>query len=154
VTDKILGRPLSSIGWGLLVVLLFPLALWLAVALLAAVTVLLGLFTWGQLSGIVLGLGGLSIASIVAVSAFVLYLVTKVIFAYLVGRLVLAWLSPATLEGRWANVWALVVSALLYEIVRTIPLLGVLVAVIVILIGIEAIFSMLRETAGPTAAAA
>lgn len=143
---------INSKKWGRLVVV--SLALLLAVAVLVLLTWIVNLITLGQLTGTIMGVGGVSIASFVTVFVFVLSLATKAIFAYLVGRMFLARFTLATLEDRWGEVWSLVVGALLYEIVRTIPILGVLVAVVVILIGAGAIFSVLRETMRPAVTAA
>lgn len=150
VMEKISGSALSSFGWGLLVVLLFPLVLLVAVAILFALTLVTGFITLGQLSGTVIGFGGLTIASFVAAFVFVLSLVTKAVFAYMVGRFVMGRISQATLESRWGDVWALVIGVLLYEVVRTIPFLGLLAAVVVILIGAGAITRTLRDTLRPS----
>lgn len=154
VMGKISAGALSSFGWGLLVVLLFPLALLVAIAVLIALTLVTGFITLGQLSGTVMGFGGLTIASFVVVFVIVLSLVTKAIFAYMVGKFAVGRISQATLESRWGDVWALAAGVLIYEIVRVIPVLGWLAALVVILIGVGAIFSILREEAMRPATAA
>ncbi|UCH60350.1 MAG: polymer-forming cytoskeletal protein [Anaerolineales bacterium] len=154
VMGKISAGALSSFGWGLLVVLLFPLALLVAIAVLISLTLVTGFITLGQLSGTVMGLGGLTIASFVIVFVFVLSLVTKAVFAYMVGKFVLGRISQATLESRWGDVRALVTGVLIYEIVRVMPVLGWLAALVVILIGAGAILGAIRDTLRPSVAIA
>lgn len=154
VIDKIKSQPMPSIGWGVVVFLVFPILVIAAILLLIALVLLISLITLGQLTGTTLQLGGLSIASAMVVFGFTLWLLTKAIFAYFAGSTLLKQVSPTTLEGRWGAVWALVIGALLYELVRSIPLIGALVALLVVLVGIGAIFLFVRERLQAARAAA
>lgn len=154
VMDKISGSALPSFGWGLLVILLFPLVLMVTLALVIAMAFITGLITLGQLSSIVIGFGGFAIASFVVFFVFVISLVTKAVFAYMLGRLVVGRISQDTLASRWGDVWALAIGVLIYEIVRTIPIIGLFVAMAVILVGAGAIVRSLRDTLRLSAAIA
>jgi len=154
VAQQIKERPLPSLGWGLVVFLLFPVAVLIAIALLIALVILGSIITLGSLTGTLIQLGGVTIASVCAVFGFLLWLVTKAVFGYLVGWLILTQLSPETLQGRWGNALALLIGVLLYEIARAVPILGALFALLVVLIGIGAIFEVLRARLRASKAAA
>lgn len=138
------SEPLPSAGRGCLAALVFVIGLPLAVALLIAVTILVAVVTLGQLSGHIAGLGSAGLAAVVAGFSFAAGLVTKAIVALLGGRLIFERAAPATLQGRWGSFWALAVGALLYEILRSIPILGWLVWLAVTLIGLGAIYTAAR----------
>jgi cytoskeletal protein CcmA (bactofilin family) len=138
-------QPLPSAGYGCLATLAFFIGLPIAVALLIAVTILVAVVTLGQLSGHVAGLGGAGLAVVTSAFFFAAGLVTKAVVALLGGRLIFERLAPATLQGRWGSFWALAVGALIYEILRAIPVFGWLVWVVVVLVGLGAIYTALRE---------
>jgi len=143
--EEMRERPFAHLGWGFLIALLAPLALLISILLLASLAVVLGILTLGEIVGTVLALGGFGLALVWAVFGLLFWMVSKVIFAYLVGESLLERISPTTLDSRWAAVIVLAIGLLLYEIVRAIPLLGALLALFVILIGIGAIFQVLRD---------
>jgi cytoskeletal protein CcmA (bactofilin family) len=143
-------RPLPSAGRGCLITFLFPLAVVVAVIALVVLALLGGLVTFGQLLGDILGIGGATLGLAVALFIFVFSLVTKAIVAFLGGRLILTRLSAQTEPGWWTDFASLALGALIYEILRVIPILGIIVAVIVTLIGLGAIYVALREKMRPT----
>jgi cytoskeletal protein CcmA (bactofilin family) len=147
-------RPLPSAGRGCLITFLFPLAVVVAVIALVVLALLGGLVTFGQLLGDILGIGGATLGLAVALFIFVFSLVTKAIVAFLGGRLILTRLSAQTEPGWWTDFAFLALGALIYEILRVIPILGIIVAVIVTLIGLGAIYVAFREKMRPTPPAA
>jgi cytoskeletal protein CcmA (bactofilin family) len=147
-------RPLPSAGRGCLITFLFPLAVIVAVIALVVLALLGGLVTFGQLLGDILGIGGATLGLAVALFIFVFSLVTKAVVAYLGGRLILTRLSAQTEPGWWTDLAYLALGALIYEILRVIPIVGIIVAVIVTLIGLGAIYVALREKMRPTPPAA
>ncbi len=147
-------RPLPSVGRGCLITFLFPFAVIVAVIALVVLALLGGLVTFGQLLGDILGIGGATLGLAVALFIFVFSLVTKAIVAYLGGRLILTRLSAQTEPGWWTDFASLALGALIYEILRAIPILGIIVTVIVTLVGLGAIYVALREKMRPTLPAA
>jgi hypothetical protein len=138
-------KPLPSAGRGCLVTLIFPIGVFLAGIVVVVLAVVLGLLTFGQLLGDVLGIGGATLALAVAVFVFIVSIITKAIVAFLGGRLILDRLAPQS-QSSWLNDFAaLALGALIYEILRAIPILGLIVAAIVILVGLGAIFVTIRE---------
>jgi cytoskeletal protein CcmA (bactofilin family) len=129
-------RPLPSAGFGCLITLLFPLAALLAVVILIILALIGGLVTFGNLSGDILGIGGAGVSLAIATFVLIFSLVTKAIVAFLGGRLLWTRLVPQVQPGWWADFGALALGALIYEILR---------AMIVILVGLGAIYLTLRE---------
>ena len=138
-------KPFPSAGRGCLVTLIFPVVVFLAGIAVLVLAVVLGLLTFGQLLGDVLGIGGATMALAVALFVFLVSIVTKAIVAFLGGRLILDRLTPGSQSG-WLNDFAaLALGALIYEVLRAIPILGLVIAAIVILVGLGAIFVTIRE---------
>lgn len=150
VTGMIDARPLPSAGWGCLVTLIFAVGVPLAAIALFLLALLGGVVTFGQLFGTVLALGGAALGLAVTVFLFVVSLVTKAIVAFYGGRLILTRLVPQSQTGRWADLWSLLTGALVYELLRALPLgLGWLIGVIVTLVGLGAIYFVVRDAFRP-----
>ncbi len=148
-SDQAESQPLPSAGWGCLTTLIFVIAVPIAGIAIFLLALIGGLITFGQLGGDILGIGGIALSLLVTLFGFVLSTVTKVIIAYLVGRLILTRLAPQLEPGTWTNMAYLALGAVLYEIVRIIPLLGWLVAVVVTLVGLGALYLLLRAEIQP-----
>ena len=149
VTAKVQERPLPSAGWGCLVMLIALVGAPLVAIAIFIVALVGGVITFGQLFSTILGLGGATLGLAVTIFLFVLALVTKAIVAYFAGRSILTRIAPQTQTGRWANLWSLVAGALIYEVLRSIPGLGWLLAVAVTLVGLGAIYIVAREWLRP-----
>ena len=143
-------KPLPSAGWGCLVTLVFPILLTVAIIALILVAILIGLVTFGELNGNVVSIGAVSIAWIAVVFNFILFIVTKVIVAFLVGRLILTRFVPR-MKPLWLNIASLALGALIYELLRVIPVVGWIVALITILVGLGAMFIAARQRPQPAA---
>jgi len=141
-------KPLPSAGWGCLVTLVFPILLAVAIIALVLVAILIGLITFGELNGTVVSIGAASIAWTAVVFNFIFFTVTKVIVAFLVGRLIMTRFAPQ-LKPLWLNLAALALGALIYELLRVIPVLGWIVALITILVGLGAMFMAARQPTRP-----
>ncbi|HEY83503.1 MAG TPA: hypothetical protein G4N96_00105 [Chloroflexi bacterium] len=144
-------QPLPSAGWGCAVTLIFVVAVPIVAVLLFIVASLGGIITAGQLFGDILGIGGASLALVVSLFTFVLSVVTKALVAFLAGRLILAKLAPQMEPGTGQNLGALALGAFIYEILRVIPFLGWVIAVIVVLLGLGALYYFAQEMLRPNA---
>jgi len=142
-------KPLPSAGWGCLVTLVFPILLAVAIIALILVAILIGLITFGELNGTVVSIGAVSIAWIAVVFNFIFFTVTKVIVAFFVGRLILTRFAPQ-MKPLWLNIASLALGALIYELLRVIPVVGWIVALITILVGLGAMFIAARQRTRPT----
>lgn len=156
-------QPLPSLGWGGLLLLIFVIGVPILAIMIVLLALLGGLVTFGQLFGTILTLGMTSLALIVTGFIFILALVTKAIIVYLGGQMVLDRLAPQLEAGFSASFAALATGAVIYELLRAIPLgLGWLIGIIVTLVGLGAIYLIFRkepstaptETVTPTEAVA
>lgn len=145
IEEQIQKQPLQSLGWGLALVILFPVVLILAIVLVIMLAILLGIVTLGELVSTVLGFGMIGIAILSVVFGFVLWMASKAIFGHLVGEKFFDRLSPSTLDSRWGALLALAVGVLIYELLRIIPFVGAVVAFFVVLIGLGAVAVVWRS---------
>jgi hypothetical protein len=146
-------RPLPSAGWGCLVTAIVLVGIPLLALIIFLVAALGGLVTFGQLFNDLLSLGAASLGLFITVFTFVVSVVTKAVVAFLVGRLILQAAASQLEAGGWHNFAALALGALIYEILRAVPLFGWLIAVIVTLIGLGAITFALQKRLSPPAPA-
>jgi len=138
-------KPAQSLGWGLLVIVLFFVLLPAVIGLLILAVILGGVVSFGTLVPEILGLGSATLFLIGAVFTFVMSVLSKIVVSYLVGRLILVRLDQAV-EGFWAKVGALALGLLLYEMLRAIPFgLGFIVGMLMTWIGVGAVYFLIRE---------
>ena len=140
--EEMREQPFSSMARGALLTLAFPLFVVVSIAVVLFATLLFGAVTLGNLAGTILSLGGISIAAFWTVFSLIFWMISKAIFAYLIGNSIVDRVSPDSMEGPWGLLMALVTGLILYEVIRAIPLLGHLTAILVILLGVGAIFQV------------
>jgi len=146
------GNAAGSLGWGLLLVVLFFFLLPAVIGLLILVAILGGLVSLGTLVPEILGLGGATLLMIGAAFSFVMSVLSKIVVSYLVGRLILERFNQ-TVETYWAKAGALTLGLVLYECVRAIPFgIGWAAGLFVTWIGVGAAYFLLRETFSRTKA--
>jgi len=142
LADQARARPLPAAGWGLLVVIGGYASAFIITGLILILGILLGVVTLGRLSFVTFGVGfsGLSLA----LTLFWLMVAygSKLVVICLVGKSLLRRLAP-----RYADraIWPLLLGILLYVLLRSIPLLGWLLGVIVTLIGMGAMWLLFRQ---------
>lgn len=142
VTDVLQAKPWPSLGWGCLTEIVVFVGVPLAVAVVIIMALISGAVTLGQLAGTVMSLGLTTVSLLTASFSLVAVYVTKVVVAFLVGRLILKQVQPSWAE-RWF--WPLLLGVILFVILRAIPFLGALISFVVTLIGLGAIVLGLRD---------
>jgi cytoskeletal protein CcmA (bactofilin family) len=142
VAQKARSQPLPATGWGFVTVILGYLAAGLIAVLVVALGIFFGLITLGGLAGTVFGVGLSGLGVVFAVFTLLVNYGSKAVIAFLGGTWLLEKLAPGSAESRFLS---LVLGVLIYVILRSIPFLGWLLAVFVTLIGMGAIWLMLRE---------
>lgn len=151
VIEQARTRPLPAAGWGLLAVIVG----YVGAGVLALVTVLLalafGVIALGGLAGSVFGVGFSSLGLAFTIFSLLVSYGSKLVIAFLVGRLVLQRLAPQSADHK---VWPLLTGVALYVLIRSIPLLGWLVGVAATLVGLGAMWLMFRGWRAQVAAAA
>jgi len=145
-------RPLATIGWGTVgfagTIVLLGLIPLVAILLM----VLFGWLTLGGLAGITFVLGTAAFSTVLTGFTLLVSYLVQIIVGLLVGRWLLGLIQPRWAEGRAAP---LALGLALYVVLRTIPGLGILTALIVTLLGVGALWQWLaphlhRGTRGPT----
>ena len=143
ISDQAEQEPLPSLGWGLVSILVVYLGALLAVGLIIAGAIFFGVITLGELAKVILMIGFSSIGLILAGFGLMVSYGSKIIVSYLVGKLILDWLAPKFDGGL---IWPLVLGLLLYTFLRAIPLgFGLLIGIVTTLVGIGAIWLVLRN---------
>lgn len=112
-------------------------AAFMITGLVIAISIGLGLLTLGNLAFLVgaLGLFGTGLAFFVFY--FVVFYLSKVVVAQLIGRYILRWLAPGAAEHRF---WPLLLGLVVYVLVVALPYVGWLLAFIAVLLGSGAIW--------------
>ena len=141
-TGALRAKPLPSLGWGVVSIAVFILALLVILIATILIAVVLGVITLGGLAGTTAWTGGLTMALLAFFFSIVVAYVTKVVVSFLGGRLILARLKPDWAEGR---IWPLVVGVVLFVIITAIPILGWLVNLVVVLLGLGALWLLGRD---------
>jgi hypothetical protein len=134
--DTLRGRPLLSLGWGVLALAIFAVMFVLVLALTILLAILFGFVTLGGLVATIIGAGVLvEVVLAVAFAVSVVFL-APIVVSFLVGRMLLRSSLPGGLGGR---IVALVVGLAIYVVLRAIPILGAIVTLAVVLFGLGAL---------------
>jgi cytoskeletal protein CcmA (bactofilin family) len=142
VAGALQAKPLPSLGWGVVSIAVFILALLVILIATIIVAVILGIITLGGLAGTTAWTGILTMALLVFFFSIAVTYITKVVVSFLGGRLILARLKPDWAEGR---IWPLVVGVVLFIVITAIPILGWLVNLVVVLLGLGALWLLGRD---------
>jgi hypothetical protein len=140
-------RPVVAAGLGLVALVLASngvvIAILLAVLLLV-VGIWLGAVTLWQIAFLLWAIGYPALVFILAVFALLVLYGSKVVVADMVGRLILKRLAPDALAAE-RRILPLVLGLVLYVLLRSIPLLGGAIEVIVTIFGLGAMWVALRQ---------
>jgi cytoskeletal protein CcmA (bactofilin family) len=130
--------PLPSFGWGIVAIAAFFFALLVLIIATIIGAVLFGVLTLSSLSVTVVFLGLLG--TFILIFGFVLAMtfVAQIIISVLGGKLILEKVKP-----EWANhkIWPLVIGVVIFAILTAIPVLGWLVGMVVVLLGMGALWA-------------
>ena len=147
--DSLRRKPLAAAGFGLLALTLTVSAgavVILLIVLLFVIGIWLGGVTLWELAFLFWGIGYPVLILASALFVLTVQYGSKAIVADMVGTLILKRLSPQTLEYR---ILPLLLGLVLYVILRSIPMLGWAIEVIVTLFGLGAIWVALRDQRQP-----
>jgi hypothetical protein len=104
------------------------------------------MITLGSLTGEMISISSLSFLGFLALFGILTGLATKAVLGYLAGRWILGKLGNLSFENYWHHVGALGIGIFIYEVLRAIPILGILFLVVVVVVGTGA-FSVLIKNA-------
>jgi cytoskeletal protein CcmA (bactofilin family) len=142
VGEKVERESMPSLGWGLVSILIVYLGAFIVAGLILAGAVFFGVVTLGELSRVILTVGFSSLALIMAAFGLLVSYGSKILVAYMVGKLLIRWLAPKFEDQ---PIWPMILGVLLYTFLRAIPYVGFTIGVFVTLIGIGAMWLAYRD---------
>jgi cytoskeletal protein CcmA (bactofilin family) len=133
------AKPWPCLGWGAVAFFGVWVAAMVIVFVSGALAGFLAVLTLVKLAALVFAVGMLLASALIVAYVIAAGLLAKIIVGYLIGRLILPRLDPATGAGR---VWPLVLGLVILAIVFSIPCLGWVANLIVVLFGLGALWLM------------
>ena len=104
--------------------------------------IIFGVLGFGGLVTTITGLGVLTNVAIIVGFLIAAGYISKIVFSFLVGRMILERVRGTSGTGRF---WPMVIGVVLFSIVRAIPILGWFIGLIVTLLGLGALWLMAWE---------
>ncbi len=132
----------SSIGWGLMTLIVVYAGAFIIAGLIIAGGVFFGVITLGGLSKSIFAVGFSSLGLALAIFGLLVSYVSKLVVSFLAGKLILGRVAPKYTEQL---AWPMILGILIYVILRAIPILGWLIGAFVTLIGIGAMWLTYRD---------
>lgn len=143
LTEKVQNQPAASLGWGLVAYAAFFFAILVILVAMIAGGILFGVLTLGSVSGTIIWVGILSIFAMVIGFILITAFLTKIIVAWLSGKLILSRINPSLAEHK---VWPLLLGVVLIALLIALPYIGWLFGMLVMFIGLGAIWIWGRES--------
>ena len=129
--------PGKAFGWGFIVILVGGLSILLVPVTFILLGILVGILSLGGLLFTWYGVIGLMLVLLFAVFLFVIFTLSKVVSAYILGYWLMKDVFKAKTQNRWID---LLVGIVFYVILRALPFIGWVVALAATLYGTGAIF--------------
>ena len=142
---KLQTETMPSLGWGVIAYAAFYFALLVVFTAMIIGAIIFGFLSLGGLSGIIVALGLLTLFALVVGFILTVSYLTKIIVSVLSGKLILARVKPELANHK---VWPLVVGVILLSLIMSIPFVGWLVKLIVVLFGLGALWLLGRDQFG------
>jgi cytoskeletal protein CcmA (bactofilin family) len=136
VADTVRSQPLLSLGWGVLGFLITGVLVLVVLAATILLAIVFRLITLGGLIPAIISIGVLTDAVLAVAFLISVFYLAPVVVSFLSGRMLLGRFQPDRATGR---VLPLVIGIVLYVILRAIPILGAVVALVVVLLGLGAL---------------
>jgi hypothetical protein len=132
-------KPVHSLGWGLAVLVGFLVLVPLLFFVMIVLDIILGILTLGGLVGIITGVV-MVVESILVVGFWILSVyVTKILFSYLIGWLILKRFAPAWVDKAMGLI-PLLIGLVIFVLVRSVPFLGAFFSLLVTIFGLGAMW--------------
>jgi len=132
-------KPAHSLGWGVAAVLAFFVAVPALFVVMIILDIILGLVTLGGLIGPITGIIMVLEGALVVGFWIIAVYITKIVFSYLIGWLILKRTASAWVEKAMGLI-PLLIGLAIFVLVRSIPILGGLVSLLVTIFGLGAIW--------------
>jgi cytoskeletal protein CcmA (bactofilin family) len=144
--EKLQAKPWPSLGWGTIMLVIFPFVILLLIGLVILLAVLTGALTLGSLTGAVLGLGGSGIMTLVVTFGLATTYLAKIVVSYLIGHFILTLINP---EIAARPVWSLLLGIVILTILLAIPFLGWFFSLVIAILGLGTLFLLWRDRSMP-----
>jgi len=140
--EKVQSQPAASFGWGVVAYAAFFFVILVIIVAMVVGGLLFGALTLGGMSGTVIVVGILAIFALIVGFILATAFLTKIIVAWLGGKLILARFNPALAEHK---VWPLVLGVALIALLVALPVVGWLFGLIIMFIGLGALWIWGRD---------
>ncbi len=134
--EKLLSRPLPSLGIGLVGLVAAPLTWFMALGVVILIAVVFGLLSLGNLTGLTLLAGFPALGLVFIAILFVLTYLCQAIVAFLGGRWILSRIRPEWNSKIYAP---LLIGLFILSLLFAVPFFGSLLEFVIILVGLGAI---------------
>ena len=141
-TLNIQSAAFSMMGWGIVAWAAFFFAILVLIIATIVGALIFGVLTLGNISGIIILLGSLSLFALSTGFMLASAHVAQIIVSILGGRLILARVKPEWSEHK---TWPLIVGAVIFAILCAIPILGWLINFMAILLGLGALWVLGKD---------
>ncbi len=136
----------ASAGYGFLAVLVGYIGAAIIFIAILVISILLGLVSLGGLGWAFFGVTSSGLGLALTIFTLLVTYGSKLIVAYLAGIWMVKSLFP---QATHLRVWGMLVGVVVYVLLRSIPILGALIAFVVILIGVGAMWLAYRSRTAP-----
>ena len=130
-------KPWQSLLWGIVAYFAFFFVLFVVVVIFIILVVFLAAITLGDLAFTTVGAGVVAVSSLLLMFKVSISYLAKIVVSLLVGRWLLSRFNPELGSHRF---WPLVLGIFLFVLIWSIPFIGWLVNIVVILFGLGALW--------------
>jgi hypothetical protein len=141
-TERIKNAPWPSLGGGILSIAAFCFSLAALFVAIIIGAILFGVLTLGSLTATVIFGGLLAMFALILGFVLVVAFVAQVIVGTLAGQLILSRFSAELAANKY---WPMVLGVVLYALLVSIPVIGVLVWLVVMLFGLGVVWHFARQ---------
>ena len=146
VTETVQAQTLPATGWGLIVVVIGYIGAFIVAGLILATAIFFGIVTLGGLARSVFGIGFSGLSLVMAAFGLLVAYISKLVVSVAAGKFILQKLAPQYADSK---AWSLVVGVLIYVLLRSIPILGWFIGLLVTLAGMGAMWLYYQSEQAP-----
>lgn len=140
--DKVQSQPAASLGWGLVSYAAFFFALFILLTVIIIGGILFGALTLGSMSGTIVWVGILALFALVVGFVLVTAFLTKIVVAWLSGKLILSRIKPELAEHKFLP---LALGVVIVAVLVALPFIGWLFGLLITIIGLGALWIWGRD---------
>jgi hypothetical protein len=140
--ESLRSKPLAGFGWGLAAIVTGIAGILALIVIVILLGVFLGIITLGNLVGITIWFGLLAIGLASFAFATAVSYLSKIVVSYLVGKFILSHVQPSWAEKPYLP---FILGVVIFAILVAIPVLGGLINVLVVIVGLGALWLLGME---------